>query len=293
MKITGNCAFSINNDILNKNIKNAQSRLKFSHYTNLVALKSILENKTIKLNRIDKVNDLAETEYMSKNDDYKRVFIGCFTHNEEESIPQWYMYTKYTAKDGEQGVYVTYLLDKNIDSDLKKFIDYERNAIVKYEDGKEDKYKIENEWGGCRAYNTTYLKNKKCILRLSLTDVIYSDDFEKNSTIHLKYKDKEIPVIDEFGRFKTEYWKFEYETRIIGDFISMDDTDYDPPKEIYIPLDYNNIKISITLNPWDTPEIKKKVEDICKENLKKEQYEIKYSVLKGKLNSRIPQKDNI
>ena len=66
---------------------------RLSHYTSISVLFKILRNKQIKFNRIDSVNDLTEKELLSTAENYKRVFISCFSKRVEESIPMWKMYT--------------------------------------------------------------------------------------------------------------------------------------------------------------------------------------------------------
>ncbi|WP_158712821.1 hypothetical protein [Parabacteroides pacaensis] len=67
--------------------------MKIYHYTNLESLAMILKNRTIRFNRLDKVDDLEEGSAESLGIRFCRyVFVSCWTENSEESIPLWKMY---------------------------------------------------------------------------------------------------------------------------------------------------------------------------------------------------------
>lgn len=63
------------------------------HYTNLESLALILKNRTIRFNRLDKVDDLEEGNVESLGVKFsKYIFVSCWTEVEEENIPLWKMY---------------------------------------------------------------------------------------------------------------------------------------------------------------------------------------------------------
>jgi hypothetical protein len=63
------------------------------HYTNITTLALILKNRTIRFNRLDKVDDITEgTSFTSLKLD-RFMFISCWTYDQNESLPQWSMYT--------------------------------------------------------------------------------------------------------------------------------------------------------------------------------------------------------
>lgn len=62
-------------------------------YTNLNALALILKNRTIRFNRLDRVDDIEEGEIAPSGINFcKYVFVSCWTENAEENIPLWKMY---------------------------------------------------------------------------------------------------------------------------------------------------------------------------------------------------------
>lgn len=69
------------------------NNMKIHQYTNLEALALILKNRTIRFNRLDKVDDLEEGNVESLGVRFsKYIFVSCWTEVEEENIPLWKMY---------------------------------------------------------------------------------------------------------------------------------------------------------------------------------------------------------
>ncbi|MDD3645394.1 MAG: hypothetical protein PHR19_07705 [Bacteroidales bacterium] len=67
--------------------------MRIYHYTNLESLALILKNKTIRFNRLDRVDDYEEGNAESLGVRFsKYVFASCWTEEPEESIPLWKMY---------------------------------------------------------------------------------------------------------------------------------------------------------------------------------------------------------
>ena len=67
--------------------------MKIYQYTNIEALAYILKNRTIRFNRLDKVDDVEEGNAESLGVKFcKYVFVSCWTEVEEESVPLWKMY---------------------------------------------------------------------------------------------------------------------------------------------------------------------------------------------------------
>lgn len=67
------------------------------HYTSLESLALILKNKTIRLNPLDKMDDLQEQKTADVKNLGKFVFVSSWTDDSIESIPMWKMYTAPTA----------------------------------------------------------------------------------------------------------------------------------------------------------------------------------------------------
>lgn len=61
--------------------------MRIYHYTSLESLALILQNKTIRFNRLDKVDDLEEGNVESLGIKFcKYIFVSCWTEDENENI---------------------------------------------------------------------------------------------------------------------------------------------------------------------------------------------------------------
>jgi len=65
------------------------------HYTSIANLCLILKNKSIRFQRLDKVNDPEEAKIKSFPDARHFIYVSCWTNetNDEESIPLWNMHS--------------------------------------------------------------------------------------------------------------------------------------------------------------------------------------------------------
>ena len=66
--------------------------MKLYHYTNLKTLALILKHRTLRFNRLDKVDDLEENVKSNGLNLGQYIFVSCWTEDAEESIPLWRMY---------------------------------------------------------------------------------------------------------------------------------------------------------------------------------------------------------
>jgi hypothetical protein len=64
------------------------------HYTSIETLALILSRKTIRFNRLDKVQDPREAMTADFSDAQTLVFASCWTSQSKESLPLWDLYTK-------------------------------------------------------------------------------------------------------------------------------------------------------------------------------------------------------
>jgi hypothetical protein len=64
------------------------------HYTSIKTLALILSTKTIRFNRLDKVQDPREAVTADFSDAQTLVFASCWTSQSTESLPLWDLYTK-------------------------------------------------------------------------------------------------------------------------------------------------------------------------------------------------------
>lgn len=67
------------------------------HYTNIDSLALILKNRTIRLNSLDRMDDLQEQETADIRNIGQFIYVSSWTDDEEESIPMWNMYADIKA----------------------------------------------------------------------------------------------------------------------------------------------------------------------------------------------------
>lgn len=64
------------------------------HYTTLESLALILKARTLRFTRLDCVDDVREAQQLADINVGQYFFVSCWTREENESIPQWNMYSK-------------------------------------------------------------------------------------------------------------------------------------------------------------------------------------------------------
>jgi hypothetical protein len=67
------------------------------HYTSVQALAQILDTKQLRLNRLDKVDDLQEAKSADLGNLGRFYFVSCWSESDEESLPLWSMCTPNMA----------------------------------------------------------------------------------------------------------------------------------------------------------------------------------------------------
>ena len=67
------------------------------HYTTVESLALILKNRTLRLNPLNKMDDLQEAQSLSRQNYGQFVYVSSWTDMKEESIPMWKMYSSMTA----------------------------------------------------------------------------------------------------------------------------------------------------------------------------------------------------
>lgn len=67
------------------------------HYTTLNTLALILDQRKIRFNRLDQVDDIQESTEFKELNLSKYLFVSCWTENPEENVALWSMYSKNMA----------------------------------------------------------------------------------------------------------------------------------------------------------------------------------------------------
>lgn len=228
---------------LQESEKSACNRSILYHYTSFDALKKILTNKSLKFNRIDRVNDRLEHSVFGEDELSKLVFVSCFSTEQIESIPMWSIYGK-----NKNGIRLTIELDK------PKFID-----SFLHKQGKTIVPNSSEEilcWYG--------KNNMPCVdwyYTVNMKDVVYDIDAVKRNPIKYGDGDDVWFNLTAMASIKRVEWQYEHECRMIAtlrtsrDNVSAPDIDY-----ILVPIKFDNIKkLSIIFNPWMDTDTKEEI----------------------------------
>ncbi len=181
------------------------------HYTTIDALAMIMSTRSIKFNRLDKVDDTEEQVAPSNIRLWQYMFVSCWTENPEESIPLWRMYSD-SSRGVRIGMEIDMFEDNIIGGDsVPKGIPTHGFLISKIpaEDIFREDYfispigtKIENKKDTlfyCHIDYVDDVKEKtKDAFQLRMTDTIHA-----SSNISF----------GEIGKYKNKRWAFQEESR--------------------------------------------------------------------------------
>lgn len=165
--------------------------MRIYHYTSIDTLALIIQNKKIRFNRLDFVDDCEESLYGSGPTKIKLgqyTFVSCWTKFFEENLALWKMYTNYKGvRIGmDKDMFITYQLNENLQSYFDGITTIRGNALI-----------------------SAYLNNVK------LHDVTYVQDIESEMG-NLVEQVGETGVwikTDKMGLFKRKEWAIQNECR--------------------------------------------------------------------------------
>ena len=186
------------------------------HYTNIEVLSLILKNRTLRFNRLDRVDDPEESNFISNGVNLgPYTFVSCWTEAKEESIPMWKMYTKenwgvrlsvvkeglfrtYTEKDGfrHNGLVAT-----NLGAPIQFLFPTE----VRYSQTKYTPPFLTTDYDGCGFYRK----------------IEYVDDVQQyagDSVDIVKHPNGKGSIrirFDKVGSYKNKRWYFQEESRFV------------------------------------------------------------------------------
>ncbi len=177
------------------------------HYTSINTLSLILKYKTIRFNRLDRVDDMSEAESYGDYEMGKFLFVSCWTDSSIESIPLWHMYT-----NGMRGVRIS------IDSDWMHYRELEPDPKYNFIQSGKILAPIPFD----KFFNDEYFILPNIFQREKLLrKVEYVDDpsiyFKKAIHIEKKENDQaEMKLgVNDFAIFKKKVWSFQEEVRFI------------------------------------------------------------------------------
>lgn len=186
------------------------------HYTSVESLALILKNRTIRLNSLDKMDDLQEQKTQDVNNFGKFFFVSSWTSDNTESIPMWKMYT--SPKSG-----VRIKLRKNpfkrtatIGVDLLDFFD---GASM---DEKSKKF-TQDTFLNIAKLMSLGVYSAQAFTGDILHEVIYTTDKSLLEPQIVKKNSEGINIsFGELGRYKNKHWAFQKEWRYLMSFLPID-----------------------------------------------------------------------
>ncbi len=216
-------------------LERAEARRELYQYTKIDSLVKILASKYLKFSRTDLLNDPLEIIPLSVIDLYKRVFVSCFTHEKEETIYMWNMYTS----KGMGARMDFYFREDEINT---HFIDNSRPIM---DDSNRE-----------LSLKATEDEQNKLQKYLGIKDVIYDDNAYKIRGIIPEHEDRYCLLPDSFGQYKSKIWDKEEETRLVLSLLNIEssviNTDY-----VLVPIDSSCLeRINIIFDPWMSKELK-------------------------------------
>lgn len=219
--------------------------MKIYHYTSIETLALILQNKTIRFNRLDNVDDVEESCYSSGETNIKLgkyCFVSCWTKSSDENISLWKMYTNY------KGVRI------GLDEDM--FITYNNSYFKGIFNIGED-YIAPPAINEAKLYDVIYVNNPQEYIAQLIKGTKFGTGI---NTEHIGIYKKEEWCFQKESRFKIILLPFDdssvgeksyknfthYFTSILGSSISLNK----PIKKEYIDINLkeeklNNIEIMI------------------------------------------------
>lgn len=185
------------------------------HYTSLESLALILKNRTIRLNPLDKMDDIQEQKTADIENIGKFVFISSWTDDVVESIPMWKMYT-----DPRCGVRIK--LRKN--PFLKhgtRGSDFEKVLGATLEDEKSRTTVMDTFLDLTAMLEGGYVSPQGWSGDI-LTKIEYTNDLDKlEPSVGSCENGKNRIDLGLLGKYKNTHWRFQNEWRYIMDFVPM------------------------------------------------------------------------
>lgn len=181
------------------------------HYTSIENLALILKNKTIRLNPLDKMDDLQEQRTADIDEFGRYTFISCWTSEKEESIPMWNMYTP--IKSGvrirmRKRPFVAY---NNVPVKQLREWASKNIGVSSQEDTSEFVSYIDGNWMISEGVISPHVFGDDI-----LYEIEYTKDMQKLEPKIASIKDGQVFLCANImGKHKSEYWEFQKEWRYL------------------------------------------------------------------------------
>ena len=186
------------------------------HYTSIENLALILKNRTIRLNTLDKMDDLQEQKTRDVQNFGKFFFVSSWTSLESESIPMWKMYTcpssgvriklaknpfKWQYTKGSEFEKIPGY--KAVDQESREYV---RGTFVNWADMMLQGVFSPQAVSGELLHKVEYTADRNLLEPQIIT--------QTDERTHLSW--------DTVGKYKNLHWKFQEEWRYLMVFVPMD-----------------------------------------------------------------------
>ena len=187
----------MNKDLYLELSEKAQSHSLLHHYTSIQTLKIILENSSLRLNRLDLVNDSDENKRITSLWN-RKVFASCFTNTLTNEDYFWDNYGNVRISFPPSGLSFNVYADSQLKTPLKNFInDYNGHSVIEH-----TSYSNISDW--C-VYNT-------CLADMFYTDILEEHTHEDGCESNAGLIKKKCGYNNKNGKITN--WEIESETRI-------------------------------------------------------------------------------
>ncbi len=253
------------NDMYAELKKRAMNHILIHHYTTIKSLENIITNNSLRLSRLDIVNDTYENKRI--NDVWKnKIFTSCFTYRENESYMFWKLYA------GEEGVRLSFDSEYFRTNRISVYADSECRQCFEYYEKSDVTHKRNIDYLDWAIRDITY------------ADIKYTSEFSQFEEIdpesatffyncNMLGKNKNFTFSLCPGLIKGIEWDSEQEVRlrVALSYKGMSNSVVNgspctPFKYIYIPINEAVKAITITMNPWHCQDFKERLIKLLKSN---------------------------
>lgn len=194
--------------------------MKIYHYTSIETLALILKHKTIRFNRLDRMDDPCEKNFIINQMNWSPyTYVSCWTENPAESIPQWHIYT-----DGGIGVRIG--LDKDFIDWDKQLTAFSVPSHQRHHKGsaKDSTGAISVMFNPTRIYRP--LSTEVCYNRVTYASEKEYENFEREIGEVSPFIDIDEKTMRKYvGYYRKDKWAFQEESRFVLYAVPFSPTD--------------------------------------------------------------------
>ena len=208
--------------------KSRASTARIYHYTTFESLLTIIKNKSLRLTRLDFLNDKAEKNLIC-GFETDQNYIMSFCNNEKEYVSMWAMYGKLSGIKVRMDFPLKNMKSVSMDN---YFFDSDLNYNIPINNSKDTAF-IDRS---IQVSDVFYLEKNSNLIKHNTNpfpNLVYNEQLKKQLSGFLKY----------------DAWEFEKELRLK---VTLNDNyQKNSPQYIYLmlPDDFFN-DLAVTYNPW-------------------------------------------